>query len=581
MSSRRDASEANWVPTLVRTPDEWGLSSRHDAAVSADAEVRRARASALEWMVLGAGLAWIVAYTFLRWPAPLHPQFNSNSNIDSAFFAFAGQLVREGHVPYISFWDHKPPLIYLIDALALTVSGGAVWGIWLVTVAALLATLGMTWVTWRPTVGPTAAAIGIAWVAFSISLVTPFNLTEGFVLPVQAAAILLLSRWSPSRGAFVPALIAGVLLGVAFLLRPNLIGTPGAVLTTMVVGLVLTGRARMLAAWFGGAALGLTLAVAPVLLWLGAHGALRPFWDQVFHYNAVYSTASWPSRARAAFDGVAITTIYGTLLLPCIGWLVAAHRLGSRSSGVVAKPALLFGMLWAPIELALAAVPGRTYMHYFAPLLLPLGYLAAIAAAETFGLVNRAMAPPAARWFRREASVVVCAVIALVPLGRMALEVRDSGLRGNRADQVAVTAQYVREHTPPGSPLLVWGHAADVHFFADRPAAGRFVYPLALLTPRYADSALVDSFIREVRDNPPPIIVDATPGASPSEKLVPPLSKWNPKWRYPETGVAWWTMTPALRRFYDLVSAEYVASDTIGPLKWVLYSRRGRDTATR
>jgi hypothetical protein len=533
-------------------------------------------------MVLGAGVAWIIALAFVRWPAPLYAQFNSNSNIDSAFFALAGQLVRDGRIPYVSFWDHKPPLIYLIDALALTLSGGAVWGIWLVTVAALVATLGMTWVAWRPTVGPAAAAIGIAWVAFSIGVVTPYNLTEGFVLPIQAASVLLLARWSPGRrGAFVPALIAGVLLGLSFLLRPNLIGTPGAVLTTMVLGLVLTGRASKLAEWFGGAAVGLALAVGPVLLWLGAHGALRPFWDQVFHYNTVYSTASWQARARAAFDGVAITTIYGTLLLPSIGWLVAARRLGTRGSGVTAKPALLFGVLWAPIELALGAVPGRTYMHYFAPLLLPLGFLTAIAAAEMFGFVGRVMAPTPARWFRREATIVVCAVIALVPLGRTVLDVRDSGLRGDRANQVDATARYVRKHSPPGSPLLVWGHASDVYLFADRPPAGRFVYPLALLTPRYADSTLITSFLNELRDKDPLLIVDATPGASPSEKLVPPLSKWNPKWRYPETGVAWWTMTPALRQFYDLVSADYAPTDTIGPLKWVVYTRRGRDTASR
>src|SRR5689334_3073341 len=239
MSSRRNAPEENWVPILMRMPDAAARNGRAESTAPTDAEVRHARTTSLEWMVLAAGVAWIVALAFVRWPAPLYAQFNSNSNIDSAFFGLAGQLVREGAVPYVSFWDHKPPLIYLIDALALAMSGGAVWGIWLVTVAALVATLGMAWLAWRRTVGPAATAIGLAWVAFSIGLVTPYNLTEGFVLPIQAASVLLLSRWSPGhRGAFVPALTAGVLLGLSFLLRPNLIGTPAAVLTTMVLGLV-------------------------------------------------------------------------------------------------------------------------------------------------------------------------------------------------------------------------------------------------------------------------------------------------------------------------------------------------------
>jgi len=179
------------------------------------------------------GMAWVVAVVFARWPAPLYPQFGSNSTIDAAFFALAGQLVRAGQVPYVAFWDHKPPLIYLIDAFALGLSSGGVWGIWLVAVAALAVTLGIAWRAWRPTVGPTAAIIGMTWVAASVGVVAPFNLTEGYVLPVHAAAMLLVTRWSLlRRRVFVPGLLIGALAGLAFMLRPNFVGAPAVVMAT-------------------------------------------------------------------------------------------------------------------------------------------------------------------------------------------------------------------------------------------------------------------------------------------------------------------------------------------------------------
>jgi hypothetical protein len=454
-------------------------------------------------MLLGA-TAWVVGLTFLRWPAPLYAQFGSNSTIDSAFFALAGRMVRDGQVPYVAFWDHKPPLIYLIDALALTVSGGAVWGIWLVAVTALVATLGLAWLAWRPVVGPTAAVIGITWVAFSIGIVAPFNLTEGFVLPVQAATMLVLTRWSPlRRRAFAPGLAVGALAGLAFMLRPNLIGTPAAVGATMVAALLLTRRARKLPALVGGTIVGAALVIAPILIWLGIKGALRPFWDQVFHYNAVYSAASWLSRARAAFEGVANTTMYGTLLLPLIGWLVAAHRFVVRRRSATPRPVLLFAVVWVPMEVALAAVPGRSYVHYFAVLLLPLGLLTAIAACEAFVLVARAGAPAVTERWRRDAAALVCAAIAIVPVGRTVIGVRDDGLRRERAEQVDATAHYVRDHSPANSRLLVWGHASDVYVFSDRAPASRFVYPLALLTPRYANDTLVAGFVERLRASAP------------------------------------------------------------------------------
>ena len=570
MSSRHHAPGVSWIPTDVRTTDV-----RASLPTPTHASLRHSPVTAFEWTTLLGSTAWIVALTFLRWPAPLYGQFDSNSTIDSAFFALAGRMVRDGQVPYVAFWDHKPPLIYLINAFALTLSSGAVWGIWLVTVAALVATLGMAWLAWRPTVGPTAAVIGIAWAAFSVGIVAPFNLTEGFMLPVQAATMLVLARWSPlRRGAFVPGLAVGALAGVAFMLRPNLIGTPAAVGATMVTALLLTGRAQQLPALIGGGVVGAALVASPILIWLGMNGALGSFREQVFHYNTVYSAASWLSRARAAFEGVANATAYGTLLLPFIGWLVVAHRFVVRRRSATPKPVLLFALLWAPMEVLLAAVPGRTYMHYFALLLLPLGLLTAIAACEAFVLVARAGPAAVTERWRRAAAAVVCAAIAVVPLGRTLIGIRDSGLRGERAEQVDATARYLREHTPANSRLFVWGHAADVYLFANRAPASRFVYPLALLTPRYASDTLVAGLVEELRASAPPLIVDATPGASKSDALVPSLARWNPTWQYPESGIAWWTMTPALRAFYDHVATNYTIVDSVGPQHWVIYARR-------
>jgi len=59
-----------------------------------------------------------------------------------------------------------------------------------------------------------------------------------------------------------------------------------------------------------------------------------------------------------------------------------------------------------------------------------------------------------------------------------------------------------------------------------------------------------------------------------SDALVPSLGSWNPRWRYPTSGVAWWTMTPALRAFYDYVASNYAVVDVVGPQRWVIYARR-------
>ena len=559
-----------------RLVDTHGHSDPGCGCRTADANARQPpifTGHGFQWAMLLGATAWVVGATFLRWPAPLYAQFGSNSTIDSAFFALAGRVVRNGQVPYVAFWDHKPPLIYLIDALALTVSGGAVWGIWLVAVAALVATLGLAWLAWRPVVGPTAAVIGITWVAFSIGIVAPFNLTEGFVLPVQAATMLILARWSPPGAARSrPRSAVGALAGLAFMLRPNLIGTPAAVAGNHGGRAALTRRARELPALVGGSLVGAALVIAPILIWLGIDGA--------FGRSGTRSSITTPCTPRRRGCPASGRRSKASRTRPftercCCRWLAGSSlRIASSSDRRrrYAPPVLSSRCSGRPSKSRSRPSPaGRTCtISRCCCCRLPSHGLVA---CEVFALVARAGAPTVTERWRRTRPR------SSVPPSRSSrLAGRDSASATTGSDasarQVDATAQYVRDHSPANSRLLVWGHASDVYVFSDRAPASRFVYPLALLTPRYANDALVAGFVEELRASAPPLIVDATPGAARSEALVPPLAGWNPTWQYPESGVAWWTMTPALRAFYDYVATNFTIIDSVGPRHWVIYARR-------
>src|SRR5262249_55303516 len=158
-------------------------------------------------------------------------------------------------------------------------------------------------------------------------------------------------------------------------------------------------------------------------------------------------------------------------------------------------------------------------------------------------------------------------------VGRTVIGVRDGGLRGERAEQVDVTAHYVRAHSTRDSRLLVWGHAADLYLFADRAPASRFVYPLAVLTPRYADSNLIAGFVAVLRPTPPPLMVAAAAGPPESDALFPSLPSFPPQWRPPKRGAPWWTRPPALRAFYDPVAANYPVAASVGPRHWFISAR--------
>lgn len=560
------------------------INSAPQAAEGATAR-RESRMARAEWGVLGVLGAWVTVLLFLEWPALLYPAFVSNSSIDSAFFAFAGELLRNGGTPYVSYWDHKPPLIHLINAAALTLSGGRIWGVWFASLAALLVAVWLAYQTLRRSFGVVGATLGTTYFAFSVAGMLSFNLTEWYALPIQWATVLLFVKWRPSSGKeHLLGFGIGVLAALGFLLRANLIGA--AVSVGLVLSVVLLAQQRM-GSWFrlvtGGIA-GAMLVGAVVVVYLGLEGSLAAFGEQAFRYNFVYAATTWRQRLGSAHQGLERVTIYGSLVLPLAGWIFGIYRLGKQGHRDPLYPVFLLAVVWLPIELLLASTSGRGYGHYFTTLYPPLSFLTALLSWEP--VADDSELFRGTGWLRRPAMLALSIAVAIPAVESTVRNLAFYGLRHGRMEQISPTVEYIRKHSGADDKIFVWGHAADVYFFSGRKPASRFIYPLPLLTPAYADSMLIQSFLDELRTAAPSIIVDAA-NAAPGEDLVPPLGRWDPEWRHPDPRRtewkydSWWTMTPALQGFYNFVAENYVVVDSVGPMRWAVYRRSIASSAPR
>ncbi|HEU4700437.1 MAG TPA: hypothetical protein VFS40_14730 [Gemmatimonadales bacterium] len=535
-----------------------------DAALAPEAALAPAVAGA----VLLLAALWLGALLFARWPLGVHPMIYSDSPIDASFFTYAGAMVRHGGVPYLSFWDHKPPLIFFIDAAALALGGGSLWGVWAVAWLSLVTALLLAYRALRLAFGPFPALLGALFLAAAAPSILAVNMTEGYAPPLQWLAILLFLWWARGGSTVRAGLGLGVVGALLGFLRPNLIGAPLVAVALMSVRLLAARRGREWLGLVGGGVLGGLVVAAPILGYLAAHGALDAFRDQVLRYNGLYVAASWKRRLRAGYGGLGIVGRTAPVLLPLAGWLLAVARLVRVP--VARRDSLVWlGVVWLPVEAVLAGVSGRSYGHYFMPLFAPLAYLAASFAASLLAWRDGPVAP---RW----AVAALAVALAVPPVLNVALDVYDKGLPHRRADQLQATVGYIDAHTSPRQPILVWGHAADVYYFSGRRPASKYIYPLPLLTPRYATAAMVSGFLAEVRAARPPLIVDATSGVRQWNDLVPSLGAFDPTWRVPpwRSATPWWSMTPALRRFYDYVAAYYEPADTVGPSRWVVYRLR-------
>ena len=79
---------------------------------------------------------------------------------DSAIFMYVAQGILEGEVPYLDRWDHKGPLLYLINAVGLLID--EVWGLWLVQGVFLLGASTFAFLALRKPFGTLPALFALA-----------------------------------------------------------------------------------------------------------------------------------------------------------------------------------------------------------------------------------------------------------------------------------------------------------------------------------------------------------------------------------------------------------------------------------
>ena len=84
--------------------------------------------------ILFLGLSFVFLFN-----SPLHPWIRGESTTDSSVFRTIAMMMRYGYMPYRDSFDHKGPLLYIIEFVGDSLGGTS--GIWVIELIAIFATL--------------------------------------------------------------------------------------------------------------------------------------------------------------------------------------------------------------------------------------------------------------------------------------------------------------------------------------------------------------------------------------------------------------------------------------------------------
>ena len=451
---------------------------------------------------------------------PSNPGNMTLPSRDSGVFLYVGWRLLQGDIPYRDVWDHKPPLIYFVDALGLLSTPQSLLGVWLLQFCFLFLTILFLYKSLNDTLGVIPAIVGaIVLTSGLLTILDQGNVTEEYALVFQALSFWLFAKAQKNDYPLQLTFWIGLCGGLAFYFKQTTIGIWFAFALLLLWIRILQKRSpiidilTLLSGW------GL-LSIALVLVFASQH-ALNDFWSEAFLYNFVYiGKHEGFSRLIPVFiKGFLFLSQGAVLYLALFGWLISLGYLWlNRKSLINFQPLILLAVINFPLEVVLITISGRSILHYY---LTPLPVMAILSGVlvYTFSLTLR--------WIFHKSSpnaiksISLAALLAVLLLQLDQIRNYPDYIANEAENSYAPVIDYVTEHTTSGDKVLVLGAESVVNFLAQREAPTRYVYqyPLQLLGSR----GMYNEYFQQIIQNRPVLIIDAPGSNQLDENLYKPM----------------------------------------------------------
>jgi hypothetical protein len=452
------------------------------------------------------------------------PRFVSMSP-DSGVFAYAGKLITEGKLPYRDFFDHKPPLVYYLNAIAIYLMGVTPWSIWWLDVIYLSITGIVLFLLLHKITGLFPAVLGAG--IFIFTLMTPKfflggNLTETYGLLPQVLIVGAMYGYLKRKNLWWILLI-GLLTSFASLFKQTTIALGiGALLTIIWLGVLSRQPARVLKyglIFIAGFLLPWGLIA---LIWSGL-GAFSQLWDAVIAYNFTY--------VKDGFSFYGFSLAYQTLLesfpflpLTIIGFASFCvfvlgikakllnfdreNKVDLNGNEAFAREIVFLAVFLAiPFEVLFITLSGRNYGHYFISLLPSIIFACSYLFSKLVGEIGvKSIGQVASMGFVGSLLLVwfIPAFISVHPQRQHLSSLRL--IRDKSLAQDDITS-YIMTHTLLDDYVLIWQVRPELNFITGRPAPSKYIYPLPLFVGNSGKQSRFDEFLQDLETNPPRLVI--------------------------------------------------------------------------
>lgn len=418
---------------------------------------------------------------------------------DQGIYAYIGNIILDGGLPYKDAWDFKPPGIYYIFALSSLLFGKSMISIrifeiiWQITTALFISAIA-TKVLRRRLIGMIASSAYL-FLFYTYGFWETAQSESFLILPLTMSIFCFLVAGEKQRSLFL--FMAGFSLSIAVLFKYQF-----GILLVVMIAMILWHKNSLLSPSARATApemrmrllkavalvIGFSIPILIILVYFYANAALEDFITTEFVLASNYVKLSFQDKslifflAQGGFYFVAIIALI--LIIPLFLWFT--NKLTAR---------ILLVIAWAGTCLLSIILQGKFFLYHYPPLIAPL-ILMFLFFFYSFYERNKRFFHKIKLVFIVVGLLIFCFVVEkfyvskmislmLVSSGTITLEdyYTEFGRSGKgdfslQADMEV--ADFIAKNTSSDEEIYIWGFEPIIYVLAKRSCISRFIYNVPL-----------------------------------------------------------------------------------------------------
>ena len=430
---------------------------------------------------------------------------------DEGEYAYMGQLLLQGILPYVEAYNMKFPGIYFLYALILTLFGQTHTGIHLALLVANVATIFLIYLLGKYLFDALTGTV--AGISYGIISMSPWYHglwanSEHYVVLFAIGGILLLTRIIMSSKLH-SLFWSGILLGLSFTIKQHgilfaLFGIGYFIITHFKeVRVSLPHFSKKL----GLLILGIITPFGLFLITLSIGGVLDRFWFWTFEYASKYVSDISLTKGLSNLQDNILPGLQVNLSI----WFAAALGLTTPLWDEKSRSKWGFSLGFFLTSLTALCLGLYFRRHYFILLFPSLALLAGLAIAALSRKITGFLSQP----MKVGTVCLIIIIICSYPLfaQRKSLfqltprEVCRRIYNWNPFPESLVIARYLKQNTSLNDRIAVMGSEPQIYFYTQRRAATGYIYTYPLMKSHPFAMKMQKEMIEEIENNQPKYLV--------------------------------------------------------------------------